>query len=99
MFHFTEVHLKGGARLAFKDQPGRGSVTVENFYGEASTYLFVGVGQNFKIVKTAADLSFNIRAYEDATVELPFKLYVHGVSIHMGANSKVLHPLIILLYP
>ena len=89
-FHFTELHLKGAARLAFLQNPGTASITVDNFIGQPDSYLFVGVGHKFKIVKTAADLSFNIRSYEDSTLDLPFKLYVHDVSVHMGSNSKVM---------
>lgn len=89
LHHFTELHLKGAARLAFMDSAGQGSITADNFFGQPDAYLFVGVGQKFKIVKTDADLSFNIRAYEDATLQLPFKLYVHGVSVHMENNTKV----------
>ena len=87
--HFSELHLRRGAKLAFLNKPGENSVKVDNVIGQSSTYLFVGVGHNLEIVKTAADLSFNIRAYENATLKIPFKLYVHGVSVHMGGNSKV----------
>ena len=89
VYHFSEVHLKRGARLAFLDKPGRSSIKVDKVFGQSSTYLFVGVGHSFEIVSTAADLSFNIRAYENSTLDVPFKLYVHGVSVHMGSNSKV----------
>lgn len=89
VYHFSEVHLKRGARLAFLNKPGISSVRVDKVFGQPSTYLFVGVGHSFEIVSTAADLSFNIRAYENATLDVPFKLYVHGVSVHMGSNSKV----------
>ena len=87
--HFSEVHLKRGGRLAFLNKPGYSSTKVEKFVGQPGTYLFVGVGHGFEIVKTAADLSFNIRAYENATLDVPFRLYVHGVSVHMGSYSKV----------
>ena len=59
------------------------------FIGQPNSFIFVGVGQQLRIARTNADLSFNIRVYEDALLSLPFKLYVHGVSVHMGNNSKV----------
>ena len=90
-YQFSEIHLKGAARLAFMDKPGSGRISVGKFIGQPNSFIFVGVGQQLQIARTNADLSFNIRVYEDALLTLPFKLFVHGVSVHIGNNSKVFH--------
>ena len=87
--HFSELHLKGAARLAFMGGQNYAEIKADKIVGEPNSYLYVGVGQNMHVVQTEADLSFNIRAYEDASLMMPFKLYIHGVSFHMANNSKV----------
>ena len=89
-FHqFSEMHIKGGAKLAFLTQSDQGSVTVDRFHGDRTGYIFVGIGQRFSVLKTDADLPFNARVYERGELKLPFKLYFNGVSVRLEEHTKV----------